>query len=298
MLKRTFRFGVVAAQARSGAEWVEKARSVERLGFDTLVVPDGLRYTYSPFAALAAVAAATTSLRVGTYVIANDYRHPVMLAKEAATADALSDGRLELGIGAGRPSAEADNAMLGMPFDSGGTRLERLAEALSIIKPLLSGESVTHSGRFYDCTGAAVSPPPVQQPVPIMLAGGQRQMLRLAAREANIIALGVGPDASEDLVAERIGWIRAAAGERFPDIELNLNLMAVAGKLPRYVQMSLGKEAARLAESDAVPVLRGSLDQMCARLKALRERLGISYFMVGDELIDVFAPIVARLSDR
>jgi probable F420-dependent oxidoreductase len=297
-MKRAFRFGVVTAQARSGAEWVDRAMRIESLGFHTLVVPDGLRYSYSPFAALAAAAASTTTLRFGTYVVANDYRHPVMLAKEAATVDSLSGGRLDLGIGAGRPSAAADNAMLGLAFDSGGTRLDRLSEALSIIKPLLAGETVSLSGSFYRCDEATVSPLPIQQPLPLMIAGGQRRMLHLAAREANIIALGVGPNATEDVVAERIRWIQDAAGERFPDIELNLNLMAVAGKLPRHLQMSLGEGAARLAASDAVPVLNGSLDQMCDRLESLRERLGISYIMVGDELLDEFAPVVERMSGR
>ncbi|HEX3722676.1 MAG TPA: TIGR03621 family F420-dependent LLM class oxidoreductase [Nitrolancea sp.] len=297
-MKRAFRFGVVTAQASSGTEWVDRAKRIESLGFHTLVIPDGLRYTYSPFVALAAAATATTALRIGTYVIANDYRHPVMLAKEAATLDVLSGGRLELGIGAGRPSAEADNAMLGLGFDSGGTRLDRLSAALSIIKPLLAGETVTRSDSFYRCDEAAVSPLPLQQPLPLMIAGGQQRMLRLAAREADIIALGVGPDATEAVVTERIRWIRDAAGERFPDIELNLNLMAVAGKLPRYLQMTLGENAARLAGSDAVPILKGSLDQMSERLESLREQLGISYIMVGDELIDEFAPVVARLSGR
>lgn len=288
----------MAAQSRSGAEWVERAKRVESLGFDTLVIPDGMRYTYAPFEALAVAAAATSRLRIGTYAIANDYRHPVMLAKETATVDALSDGRFELGIGAGRPSAATDNAMLGKQFDSGNTRLDRLSEALSIVKALLAGETVTHSGRFYQCSEAAISPLPTQRLLPIMVAGSQRRTLRLAAREANIIALGVGPDATAESVAERVSWIRDSAGDRFSDIELNLNLMAVAGQLPRYLQTTLDHNAARLAESDAVPVLRGSLDEMCARLKWLREHLGISYFMVSDELIDPFAPIVSHLSGQ
>src|SRR3954449_7150564 len=131
---RPFRFGVVAAHARSAADWVAKARRIEQLGYSTLLVPDGLRYTFSPFVALASAAAATTTLRLGTYVLANDFRHPTMVAKEAATLDVLSGARFDLGIGAGRPAADADNRALGQGFDSGATRLARLAESISIVK--------------------------------------------------------------------------------------------------------------------------------------------------------------------
>jgi len=293
-----FRFGVVAAQSASGDDWAAKARQVEMHGYSTLVVPDGLAHVYAPLPALVAAAAATTSLRLGTYVIDNDYRHPVMLAKEAATVDFLSGGRLELGVGAGRPNAAADNAMLGRSFDSGGTRVERLVEALSIIKPLLAGEQVSFSGAHYLVTNAVVSPGPKQNPVPLLLAGSQRRMLRLAAREADIIALGVGPDATEDQVAERVDWIREAAGKRFDHMELNVHLMAVAGQLPRYLRMNLGDRAVALVESNAIPILKGTVDQMSDRLEWLRERFGISYIMVSDELMEALAPVVERLAGR
>src|SRR6476660_4425406 len=146
---RPFRFGVIAAQGPSGADWIAKARRIEQLGFATLLVPDGVRYTLSPFVALATAAAATTTLRLGTYVLANDFRHPTMVAKDAASLDLLSGGRLELGIGAGRPAADADNRALGLGFDSGGTRLARLAESIALLKRLLAGESVTASGAHY-----------------------------------------------------------------------------------------------------------------------------------------------------
>jgi probable F420-dependent oxidoreductase len=295
-VSHTFRFGVVAAQARSGRDWAEKARRVEDLGFGSLMVPDGLQHTLSPFPALAAVAAATRELRVGTYVVANDYRHPVMLANEAATLDLVSDGRFELGIGAGRPAAADDLAMLGERFESGATRVARLSEALGVVKPLLRGETVTHHGRHYTVEKAAISPLPVQRPLPILVAAAQKQLLTLAGREADIIALGVGPAATDAEVGERVGWIREAAGGRFDEIEINLNFMAVAGQVPRYLQMSMGEAARRLADSDAIPVLRGSVEQMCDRLQALREQFGISYIMVGDELMDALAPVVARLA--
>jgi probable F420-dependent oxidoreductase len=296
MTLRKFRFGVVAAQARSADEWAEKARRVEGLGFATLVVPDGLQHTLSPFPALTAAAAATRSLRVGTYVISNDYRHPVLLAKEAATLDLLSGGRLELGVGAGRPSAEADNRAMGLAFDPGHVRVARLAEALRIIKPLLGGESVDLAGTHYTVANAAISPPALQRPTPILVAGSRRQLLTLAAREADIVALGVPPDATEAQVAERVGWIREAAEGRFAQLELNLNLVAVGGRLPRYLTMTLGSAAARLAESDAVPVLKGTPAEMRERLLALRERHSISYVMVSDELVDALAPVLSGLA--
>ncbi len=209
---RPFRFGVVAAQARSAEEWTARARRIESLGYATLLVPDGLRYTLAPLPALAAAAAVTTSLRVGTYVIANDFRNPVLLAKEAATVDLVSGGRFELGLGVGRPAAAEDNRMLGLAFDSGGVRVARLAESLALIKPLLAGETATASGPHYAAAGAAISPGPVQQPrPPILIAGSGRRLLSLAAREADIVALGVAPAEGEAGVAERIGWLREAA---------------------------------------------------------------------------------------
>jgi probable F420-dependent oxidoreductase len=297
MSTRRFRFGVVAAQAGSGQEWQDKARRIESLGFATLVLPDTLQYTLSPFPALAAAAAATRTLRVGTYVLANDYRHPVMLAKEAATLDFLSGGRLELGIGAGRPASAADNAMLGLPFDSGSVRVSRLAEAISIVKRLLAGETVDFKGTYYTTSKASIAPAPVQVPLPILIAASQPRLLTLAAREADIITLAIQPEEGETQVAERIERIRAAAGNRFSQIDINVNLMAVGGQVPRQIQMMRGAEAARqLAESDGIPVLKGTTEQMCDRLEWLRDRFGINYVVVGDELMGALAPIVERLA--
>jgi probable F420-dependent oxidoreductase len=294
-----FRFGVVAAQARSGEEWTEKARRVEALGYATLVIPDNLQYTLAPLPALAVAATATRTLRVGTYVLANDYRNPVMLAKEAATLDLLSDGRFEFGIGAGRPTAAPDNQMLGIAFDTGGVRLARLAESLAIIKPLLAGEHVSTTGQHYAVANAEISPLPIQKPhPPILIAGSGTRMLALAAREADIVALGVGPDATEAVVAERIGWLREAAGERFEHLEINLNLMVVGEQMPRWIAARFGADAAALARSGAIPVLTGTTDQMCDTLQRRREALGISYIMVADELMEALAPVIERLVGR
>jgi probable F420-dependent oxidoreductase len=300
MPTRKFRFGVVAGQETSGAAWLDKARRIESLGFTSLVIPDTLPYSFAPFVALSAAAAVTTTLRVGTYVVANDYRHPVMLAKEAATLDFISGGRLELGIGAGRPMASADMAMLGQSFDSGGVRVDRLEESLRhIIKPLLRGEKVDFTGKHYTVRGASIAPGAVQTPPPILMAANQRRLLSLAAREADLIALAIQPSEAAETVDERIGWIQDAAGERFANLDININLMAVAGRLPMQVERSMGADGARqLAESDAIPVLKGSTQEMCDRLMWLRERFHINYILVADQLMDALAPVVGQLAGR
>jgi probable F420-dependent oxidoreductase len=296
---KTFRFGVVAAQARSGEEWMRKAQRIEELGYSTVVMPDGLRYTLSPLPALASAAAATHTLRVGTYVIDNDYRNPVQLAKEAATLDFLSGGRLELGIGAGRPAAAEDNRMLGIPFESGAVRLARLAESLTIVKSVLEGKPASLKGAHYTVEGAQVDPKAVQQPrPPILIAGSGKQMLRLAAREADIVALGVQPTASEAEVAEKVEWLREAAGDRFAHIELNMNMMAVGQQIARYVASQLGVDAETFGRTGAASALVGSTQEMCDTLERRRETLGISYVVVGDELMEALAPVVERLTGR
>jgi probable F420-dependent oxidoreductase len=296
---RPFRFGIVAAAARSGAEWVEKARRAESLGYASLVVPDNLQYTLAPLPALAMVAAATRTLRIGTYVLANDLRNPVLLAKDVGTLDLLSDGRFELGVGAGRPDSAAENRMLGLTFDSGAVRVARLAESLGVLKALLVGERVSTSGAHYSVVDAEVSPRPVQQPrPPILVAASARHLLSLAAREADIIGLGLPPDASEAVLAERIGWIRAAAGDRFAQIELNINLMSVAGQLPRWIASRLHLTAQDLADRGSVAAIHGTTDTMCEQLIERRAKFGLSYIVVSDEFMELLAPVVERLTGR
>jgi probable F420-dependent oxidoreductase len=292
-----FRFGVVAAAARSPQEWLDKARRVESLGYATLVVPDNLQYTLAPLPALATAAAVTTTLRVGTYVLANDFRNPVLLAKDVATLDVLSGGRFELGIGAGRPGSELENRMLGLAADPGGVRVARLAESLEIVKALLAGQKVTSDGTYYAIADAEVSPLPTHVPR-VLIAGSGRQMLKLAARQADTIALGVAPDTPQAEVAEKIDWIREAAGERFWDIELNVNLMAVGDQVPRQMEAMYGLTAKALAERGSVAAITGSVDDMCEQLLARRELLGVSYLLVSDEMMEALAPVVERLAGR
>src|SRR6266699_5945522 len=225
-MRRPFRFGVVAASAPSRTAWITAARRVEELGYATLLMPDrpsigGL----APLTALAVAAEATTSLRTGSYVFCNEYRHPFLLAREAATLDLLSEGRFELGLGAGVSAYEFQQ--MGMPFASAGTRVEHLKESIQIMKQLFTEETVNFSGKHYTISEMKGQIKPVQKPhLPILVAGAGERMLKLAAREANIIAIGSkisaqGVDPTDATLEQKIAWIKEAAGSREADLELS-----------------------------------------------------------------------------
>jgi probable F420-dependent oxidoreductase len=297
--RHPFRFGVVAAQAPSAEAWIASARRAEDLGFSTFSIPDTLGPTLAPIPALTAVAMATRTLTVGTYVLANDVRNPVLLAREAATLDFLSGGRLELGLGAGRPGIEADYRKLGIPLESVGVRVERLIEAVSILKRLFAGEQVDADGKHYRAAGADVYPRPVQQPhPPILIAGSGQRMLSLAAREADIVALGVAPNQGEAVFQQKIDTLRAAAGARFDQIELNVNLAAVGNAVHPWTARQFGVTLEQLKEIGSPSTLLGTPDEMCEQLEARRARLGISYVNCGADMMETMAPVVARLAGR
>src|SRR6202521_4505132 len=225
-MPRPFRFGVVEAHAPSRTAWVTIARRVEELGYATLLIPDRTNVgSLAPMPALAVAASVTTSLRVGSYVFCNGYRHPVLLAREAATLDLLSDGRFEPGLGAGVSSSEFQQ--MGIPFGSAGARVDHLDETLQIMKRLFTEETVSFTGKYYTITEMKGYPRPVQKPrLPILVAGAGERMLKLAAREANIVAIGSkisgrGADPTDATLEQKIAWIKEAAGERFADLELS-----------------------------------------------------------------------------
>jgi probable F420-dependent oxidoreductase len=297
--RHPFRFGVVAAQAQSAEQWIASAHRAEELGFSTFSIPDTLGPTFAPLPALAAVATVTRTLRIGTYVLANDVRNPVLLAREVATLDFLSSGRFELGLGAGRPGIDGDYRKLGIPLESGGVRVERLVEAVSIIKALLSGEQVDHEGKHYRAAGADIFPRPVQQPhPPILIAGAGRRMLALAAQEADIVALGVHPNQGESVFQEKIDTLREAAGDRFSQIELNVNLSAVGDQLHPWAARQFGLNLEQMKQIGSPSTLFGTPDEMCDLLQERRERLGISYVNCGADMMEAMAPVVARLAGR
>jgi probable F420-dependent oxidoreductase len=309
---KPFRFGLNLREARSLVDLAGKARKAEAIGYDTLCVPDHLTDLVSPMPTLVAAAAAAKALRVATNVLNNDLRHPVLVAREAATVDLLTDGRLQLGLGAGSIKSEYDQA--GLAFDPGRVRVERLGEAVTIIKGLLSGEEVTLTGQYYRVRGHRISPLPVQKPHPPILIGGNGPgLLSLAAREADIVGFsGIhfrdGGAAPPDLsswrtgaVDERVRLVREAAGEeRFAQLELNVLVQRViltddrrqaAEELTdRWTQLSADEILA------SPYVLIGSVDQIAEDLLARRERWGFSYYVTHEPYFDALAPVVARLA--
>jgi probable F420-dependent oxidoreductase len=305
-----FRFGVNMRTAASGAAWADAARRAEALGYSTLTVPDHFTEMFSPLPAIVAAAAATTALRVGPLVLNNDFRHPVLLAREVALADVLSGGRMQLGLGAGYVKTEYEQA--GIRFERGGVRVARLAESIAILKGLLRGETVSFSGRHYTVTGHAIHPRPVQRPHPPILIGGNgRQILTLAAREADIVALtgitfsqgGTARDFSGFTAAgtdERVEWIREAAGDRLDGLELNALIQRVIVTEARETAAeALASQWKPLTAADILDspfLLLGTVDEIAESLRQRRERWGLSYYVVMEPALETFAPIVARLA--
>jgi probable F420-dependent oxidoreductase len=305
---RPFRFAVFAFSAPSGEAWAGFARRAEELGYDTLLVPDHLSRQLSPIAALSAAAAVTSRLRIGPYVFANDFRHPLVMAREAATLDVLSGGRLELGLGAGW--RRSDYRQLGYAYAAPGRRVDRLVEALGIVKRLLAGETVTHRGEHYTLEGARIAPMPVQRPVPLHIGAGGPRMLRLAAREADIVGLipqftrGGIPrltDATEGALARKVELLRTAAGDRFSALELSV-YCADAGMVGSGHSL-LGSVGSALKGAVVAPVgspyvLYGTLGALRDRLERRREALGISHYAIPHHALESMAPLVEALAGR
>jgi probable F420-dependent oxidoreductase len=292
------------------------ARRAEDLGYSTFGLADHFMIPFAPLVAGQAVADATTTVRVGQVVMASDFRHPAVLAKELATLDVLSGGRVEIGIGAGWMREEFEAA--GIPFDAASVRIERLEEAVTVLKGLFADGPCTFAGKHFTVTALDGLPKPVQRPrPPIMIGGGGRKVLGVAARQADIIqvlpgvirgvaALDPG-QFSPHAYHEKIEWIREAAGARFDDLELGTLLMhvAITDDVERAQDDFLAqfpadtvRDAATRAELVASPVVAiGSIDAVCDRILATRDELGLSYFappLGGDP--EAFAPLVERLT--
>ena len=308
---RPFRFGVQCSRASTRSEWIDLARRTEANGFDCLTMPDHFTDQLAPVPALQAVADATTTLRDGALVWDNDYKHPVVLAKELATIDLLSEGRLEIGIGAGWMISDYEQA--GMPYDAAGVRIDRFIEGLEIIKRAMNEGAFSFSGKHYTINNYDGLPKPIQRPCPpILIGGGGKRVLSFAAREADIIGINgtmtagvVGPDAissmTADAVEEKVGIVRSAAGPRLADIEMNIRAFFVkvtddaSGTISGMSQM-IGVEPTMVVDTHFA--LIGPVNKIVDDLLARRERWGFSYVIVGAEDVDSFAPVVAALNGK
>jgi probable F420-dependent oxidoreductase len=272
-------------------------------------MPDHFGEELAPLPAIAMAAAHTTTLHVGSLVFDNDYKHPAILAKEAATIDLLSDGRFEFGIGAGWMRADYD--MLGLPYDPPAVRVDRFEEALHIMKQCFTGEQFTYHGEHYRITDYASWPKPVQQPgPPLLIGGGGKRVLSIAAREADIVGINpnlrageIGLDAAKDSLREqtdrKVQWVREAAGDRIDDIEIQMRFFITRVtpdrmKLAEALAPSFGVSPAEALESGATLV--GTEKEITEQLHRRREEWGLSYIVVGDENVDEFAPVVAELA--
>ena len=306
-----------ATKATSAAEWQQLARKVEDLGYSTLFVADHYlgpgpaarasaqpAQHLAPIAAMATAAAATSTLRVGCRVFCVDYHLPAVLAKEAATLDLLSEGRLEFGIGAGW--SEPEYHALGVAFEPPARRVAKLAEVVALIKAHWAGEELAITGEFATATGFAGLPVRRPRP-PIMIGGGRRRVLSLAAREADIVSINNVPFQTidgrtpEQEAVRRLDFVRSAAGDRFSalDIESSPFFTAVTDDPPTALK-NVANRVRTLPDGlvDHPNVLIGSADELVDRLLERRARLGVNYLSVQQSQLGDFAPVAARLAGR
>jgi probable F420-dependent oxidoreductase len=304
-----FRFALQASNAASPAAWRDLARKTEDMGYSTLYVPDHLDDQWAPMIAVTVAAEATTTLRVGTLVLDNDFRHPVVLAKEAATLDVVTGGRFEFGLGAGWMTTDYEQS--GIPMDAPSVRVARLAESLAIMRAMWRDGSATFAGEHYLVTEAAGTPVPTTPGgPPLVIGGGSRRVLTLAGEFADIVSIvpslragSIGPEvaagAVEEKYADRVRWVREAAGERAGDLELQCWTVAVqvvpnaaevvASLAPLFELTPEQLRAAPLA-------LIGTVEEITEQLQQRREEFGFSYIVVHEAEMDALAPVIAELA--
>lgn len=308
--QRPFRFGVQANGTGSRREWVDLARNVEDNGYSTFTMPDHFSDQLAPVPALQCAADATSTLRLGALVYDNDYKHPVVLAKELATMDVLSGGRIEIGLGAGWMVSDYEHS--GIPYDPPGVRVSRLVEGLAVIRGALGDGPFSFDGEHYTITDYRGSPKPVQSSPPVLIGGGGPRVLRFAAREADIVGINAtltsgAVDATTfasmtaAAVDEKVGIVRAAATEagRLDHIEMNIRAFMV------FVTHDVDHALGAMSEFTGAPreiiaespfALVGPTDKIIDDLQARREQWGFSYVIVGQPDVEAFAPVVAALS--
>jgi len=310
MPTRPFRFGVQVSSTGTRSEWVDLAHRVEDLGYATMTMPDHFDGQLAPVPALQAAADATTSLRLGALVYDNDYKHPAILAKELATMDVLSDGRVEIGLGAGWMIS--DYEALGIPYDPPGVRVSRFIEGLAVIKGALGSEPFSFEGDHYTVTNYNGLPKPVQSPPPVLIGGGGPRVLRFAAREADIVGINgtltsgavdesTFASMTSEAVDQKVDVVRDTATEagRLDAIEMNIRafMVFVTDDVPQALD-TLSQFTGAPAEviADSPFALVGNPDQIVEMLLERRERWGFSYVIVGQNDVEPFAPVVAALA--
>jgi probable F420-dependent oxidoreductase len=310
---RPFHFLGDISAVVSGPELAASAERAEEMGYYGVVLPDHLIDQLSPVVAMSTVAAATSTLRMSAFVFNNDLRHPAVLAQDLASIDVLSGGRLDVAIGAGWNKPEYD--AIGLPFDATPVRQARLAESITVLKGLFSGESFSFAGEHYTITDYAAKPVPVQRPhPPFFIGGGGRRTMTLAGREAQIVGLAprIGAKARVEpysltfaAAREKIGWIRAAAGDRFDSMEINVypsgwepvitdDLRGEARKVIDRIRSRTGVELTEQDVIDSPHVFIGSVDRLVEKFLQLREELGITSIMLG--YLGELAPVLERLA--
>lgn len=303
-----FRFGIQCRGPADQRGWPELARKVEELGWSTLTVADHFDDGLAPLPALMAAADATTTLHVGPMVLGNDFRHPVVVAKEAATMDVLCGGRFELGLGAGWMTLDYEEP--GFALDRPGLRIARLAEAIEVIRGLWQDAPLTYAGRHYAVEGLTGLPRPLSPGgPPIVIGGGGEKVLRLAAQVADVVALNVNlaagviderafPDGVPEVTERKLGWIRESAGERFDQLELQVRVhlaMITDDRAGVIEELAPGFGLTREEAEQTPHALIGSVEGICEQLIERRQRWGISYLGLSGDQLDAFAPVVARL---
>lgn len=309
---RKFRFAAQLSTAPegTGASWAAQARKAEDLGYSTLLMPDHFGDQLAPVPAIMAAADATTTLKVGALVFDNDYRHPLVLAKEAATIDVLSGGRFELSLGAGWMRTDYDQS--GIPYDPPAVRVDRFEEAVEVVTGLLASTGpYSFTGHHYTITDHTPSPRPLQRPrPPLIIGGGGKRVLSIAARHADIVGINVnlrlgtaGPEAAPDATPEstrrKVGWVREAAGDRFDDLELNtlIGFAMITDDRQSVIDSVAPVFGLDPADAGHVPLgLVGTLDQMAEELEWRRQEYSISYFSIEGACWEALGPLVSRLA--
>ena len=323
MPSHPFRFSLQAFQASSAAAWVHTCQRAEQLGYDTIFTTDhhfGLGeiatasghppVDVAPISAMMMAAAVTTTVKVGCRVFGVDYHQPAVLAKELATVDFLSSGRLIAAIGAGWVKAEY--AGLGITYDRPSVRIERLSEAIDVLRAHWSGEPIDVHGKHVNVSGFIGAPTPVQKHIPLMVGGGAQKVLTLAGQKADIVSLNFNNSAGKlgassvassthDLTMQKMQWIRDGAGDRFDQLEIELGayFIAVTDRHHAAAEALGGRFGVSGAEILAHPhAYMGTVDQICDTLEVRRAQFGVSFICVAQRHMDEFAPVVARLTGR